>query len=234
MQVFELPRDRVALKTRAPQSRQQRYQKQDSRGHWVWVDEDGLRLKLNLFDYLDTGLFLDHRPIRRALRQQAKGARVLNLFAYTGVASVQMAAGGARQTTTVDLSATYLEWAAGNLAANGFSGQSHRLIQADTLRYLAAETQRFELIFCDPPTSSNSAKAEDFDVQRHHGDLIRACMRRLTPDGLLVFSNNFRRFRLDAEAVAQFAECEEISASTIPPDFERNGRIHRAWRLTVG
>jgi len=231
MQVFELPRDRVALKTRAPQSRQQRYQKQDSRGHWVWVDEDGLRLKLNLFDYLDTGLFLDHRPIRRALRQQAKGVRVLNLFAYTGVASVQMAAGGARQTTTVDLSATYLEWAAGNLAANGFSGQSHRLIQADTLRYLAAETQRFELIFCDPPTFSNSAKADDFDVQRHHGELIRACMRRLTPDGLLVFSNNFRRFKLDADIDEDFEVREWPTQASIPVDFERDPKIHRVFDI---
>jgi len=231
MQVFELPRDRVALKTRAPQSRQQRYQKQDSRGHWLWVMEDGLRVRLNLFDYLDTGLFLDHRPIRRALRHYANGARVLNLFAYTGVATLHMAAGGARQTTTVDLSATYLDWAANNLAANGFSGQSHRLIQADTLRYLAAETQRFELIFCDPPTFSNSAKAEDFDVQRHHGDLIRACMRRLTPDGLLVFSNNFRRFKLDADIDEDFEVREWPTQASIPVDFERDPKIHRVFDI---
>jgi 23S rRNA (guanine2445-N2)-methyltransferase / 23S rRNA (guanine2069-N7)-methyltransferase len=231
MQVFELPRDRVALKTRAPQSRQQRYQKQDSRGHWLWVMEDGLRVRLNLFDYLDTGLFLDHRPIRRALRHYAKGARVLNLFAYTGVATLHMAAGGARQTTTVDLSATYLDWAASNLAANGFSGQSHRLIQADTLRYLAAETQRFELIFCDPPTFSNSAKADDFDVQRHHGELIRACMRRLTPDGLLVFSNNFRRFKLDADIDEDFEVREWPTQASIPVDFERDPKIHRVFDI---
>lgn len=231
MQVFELPRDRVALKTRAPQSRQQRYQKQDSRGHWLWVMEDGLRVRLNLFDYLDTGLFLDHRPIRRALRHYANGARVLNLFAYTGVATLHMAAGGARQTTTVDLSATYLDWAANNLAANGFSGQSHRLIQADTLRYLAAETQRFDLIFCDPPTFSNSAKAEDFDVQRHHGDLIRACMRRLTPDGLLVFSNNFRRFKLDTDIDEDFEVREWPTQASIPVDFERDPKIHRVFDI---
>ncbi|MFN7783675.1 MAG: bifunctional 23S rRNA (guanine(2069)-N(7))-methyltransferase RlmK/23S rRNA (guanine(2445)-N(2))-methyltransferase RlmL [Lysobacterales bacterium] len=228
MAVFELPRARIALKTRAPQTRTSRYQKQDLRGHWLPVEEDGLKLQVNLFDYLDTGLFLDHRPARRLIRQQARGKRVLNLFCYTGVASVHAAAGGAAQTTSVDLSATYLDWAARNLGMNGFTGERHRLIQADVLAWLAQNRERFELIFCDPPTFSNSARAADFDMQRDHARLIRLCMDRLAPGGQLLFSNNFRRFRMDAGIEADF-QVEEIGAASVPPDFARDPKIHRAF-----
>jgi 23S rRNA (guanine2445-N2)-methyltransferase / 23S rRNA (guanine2069-N7)-methyltransferase len=228
MAVFELPRARVALKTRAPQTRTARYQKQDARGHWLPVREDGLRLEVKLFDYLDTGLFLDHRPARRLLRAQAAGKRVLNLFCYTGVASVHAAAGGASATTSVDLSATYLEWAARNLAGNGFSGAAHRLVQADVMAWLEQNRERFELIFCDPPTFSNSARAADFDIQREHARLIRLCMARLAPGGQLLFSNNFRRFRMDPEIENEFT-VEELGAASIPPDFARDPRIHRAF-----
>lgn len=228
MAVFALPRTRIALKTRAPQTRSARYQKQDMRGHWLPVEEDGLQLQVNLFDYLDTGLFLDHRPARRLIRQQARGKRVLNLFCYTGVASVHAAAGGAAATTSVDLSSTYLEWAARNLGANGFTGERHRLIQADVLAWLAQNRERFELIFCDPPTFSNSARAADFDIQRDHARLIRLCMDRLAPGGQLLFSNNFRRFRMDADIEADF-QVEEIGAASVPPDFGRDLKIHRAF-----
>mgnify|MGYP001810030914 FL=1 len=228
MAVFELPRARIALKTRAPQTRTSRYQKQDLRGHWLPVEEDGLKLQVNLFDYLDTGLFLDHRPARRLIRQQARGKRVLNLFCYTGVASVHAAAGGAASTTSVDLSATYLEWAARNLGMNGFTGERHRLIQADVLAWLAQNRERFELIFCDPPTFSNSARAADFDMQRDHARLIRLCMDRLAPGGQLLFSNNFRRFRMDEGIEADF-QVEEIGAASVPPDFARDPKIHRAF-----
>ena len=153
------------------------------------------------------------------------------LFCYTGVASVQAAVAGAASTTSVDLSATYLQWCADNLALNGLGGTSHQLVQGDVLAWLEAERHRYDVIFCDPPTFSNSARAEDFDVQREHVRLLRLAMSRLVPDGVLYFSNNFRRFRLDEAAVAAFADAEEISAATIPPDFERNPRIHRAWRL---
>ncbi len=228
MAVFELPRARVALKTRAPQTRAARYQKQDARGQWLPVAEDGLTLQVNLFDYLDTGLFLDHRPARRMLREHARGKRLLNLFCYTGVASVHAAAGGAASTTSVDLSATYLEWAARNLALNGFTGERHRLIQADVLAWLGQNRERFELIFCDPPTFSNSARAADFDMQRDHARLIRLCMDRLAPGGQLLFSNNFRRFRMDAGIEADF-QVEEIGATSVPPDFARDLKIHRAF-----
>ena len=141
------------------------------------------------------------------------------------------AVGGAVQTTTVDLSATYLQWCADNLRENGIGGADHRLVQADAVAWLEADRGRYDLIFCDPPTFSNSARADDFDIQREHVRLLRAAVARLADNGVLYFSNNFRRFRLDQEAVAGFADCREISAETNPPDFARDARIHRGWRL---
>ncbi|KAF1702478.1 bifunctional 23S rRNA (guanine(2069)-N(7))-methyltransferase RlmK/23S rRNA (guanine(2445)-N(2))-methyltransferase RlmL [Pseudoxanthomonas suwonensis] len=229
---FEVPAERVALKTRERGKGGSKYGRFDQHGERFVVRENGARLWVNLFEYLDTGLFLDHRPLRRRMAKEARGRRFLNLFCYTGVASVQAAVAGAAQTTSVDLSGTYLQWCADNLALNGLGGTAHRLVQGDALAWLEADRGWYDVIFCDPPTFSNSARADDFDVQREHVRLLRAAMARLAQGGVLYFSNNFRRFRLDEEAVAQFAECEEISASTIPPDFERNARIHRAWRLT--
>ena len=229
-EVMEVPRERIALKTRARGKGGSKYGVLDRRGEALWVEEGGLRFEVNLFDYLDTGLFLDHRPVRAELRAMAAGRDTLNLFCYTGAASVHMAAGGARSTTSVDLSQTYLAWAARNLAANGFAGSAHRLVQADVLEWLRTERNRYGLIFCDPPTFSNSARAEDFDVQRDHSPLLRACLDRLDEDGTLVFSNNFRRFRLDQGA---FADCtvEEWGPRGLPADFARNPRIHRVWTL---
>jgi len=203
----------------------------DRRDEFVAVREGRARLLVNLFDYLDTGLFLDHRPVRLRIGREAAGKRVLNLFAYTGAASVHAAVGGAASTTSVDLSGTYLEWAGRNLALNGAAGRAHQLVQADAMAWLLADRGQYDLVFCDPPTFSNSARAEDFDTQRDHVRLLRACVARLAPDGLLLFSNNYRRFRLDEAAVAEFATCVEISAKTIDPDFERNPRIHRCWEL---
>jgi len=140
--------------------------------------------------------------------------------------------GGTRSTTTVDLSATYLQWCADNLSENGLGGARHTLVQADVMDWLRTERKQYELIFCDPPTFSNSARANDFDIQRAHVALLQAAVERLAPDGGLYFSNNFRRFKLDEAAVATFAHCEEISPATIAPDFARNPRIHRVWRLT--
>lgn len=229
--VFPLPREQVAIKTRARGKGGSKYGRMDQRGEFFVVREGAARLRVNLFDYLDTGLFLDHRPVRRRIAQEARGRRFLNLFCYTGAASVQAAVGGAAGTTSVDLSATYLEWAAQNLALNACSGRQHRLVQADAMAWLEADRGEFDLIFCDPPTFSNSARAADFDTQRDHVRLLRAAVARLAPGGLLLFSNNFRRFRLDQAAVSVFAECVEISPQTIDPDFERNPRIHRCWEL---
>ena len=231
-EVFELPPERVALKTRERGKGGSKYGRFAQRGEMLTVAEHGARLQVNLFDYLDTGLFLDHRPLRGHMAERARGQRFLNLFCYTGVASVEAAVAGAASTTSVDLSGTYLQWCADNLALNGMGGHNHRLVQADAMRWLEAETARYDVIFCDPPTFSNSAKAADFDIQREHVRLLMAAVQRLAPGGVLYFSNNFRRFKLDEEAVGEFAHVEEISPSTIDPDFERNNRIHRAWRLT--
>jgi 23S rRNA (guanine2445-N2)-methyltransferase / 23S rRNA (guanine2069-N7)-methyltransferase len=228
--VFEVPRERVVVKTRARGKGGSKYGRMEQRGEFLPVREGRATLLVNLHDYLDTGLFLDHRPLRRRVAAEASGRRVLNLFCYTGTASVQAALAGALQTTSVDLSATYLDWASRNFQANGLGGRDHRLVQADALRWLEADRGRYELIFCDPPTFSNSARAEDFDTQRDHVRLLRAAVARLSPGGLLLFSNNFRRFKL-SDDVSEFAHVREISAQTIDPDFERNPRIHRAWEL---
>jgi 23S rRNA (guanine2445-N2)-methyltransferase / 23S rRNA (guanine2069-N7)-methyltransferase len=226
----DVPRERVAVKTRVRGKGGSKYGRIEQRGEFVVVREGKARLLVNLHDYLDTGLFLDHRPLRRRVAAEAQGRRVLNLFCYTATASVHAALGGAVQTTSVDLSATYLDWAGRNFAENGIAGRDHRLVQADAMRWLEADRGRYELIFCDPPTFSNSKRAEDFDTQRDHVRLLQAAMARLAPGGLLLFSNNFRRFKL-ADEVATFADVREISAATIDPDFERNPRIHRAWEL---
>ncbi len=230
-EVFGVPREQVALKTRSRGKGGSKYGQFDTRGEFLVVREGAARLRVNLFDYLDTGLFLDHRPLRLRLHEEAEDTRFLNLFGYTGAATVHAAVGRARQTTTVDLSGTYLQWCADNLAENGVVGAKHRLVQADALAWLEADTGEYDLIFCDPPTFSNSKRARDFDVQAVHVRLLRAAVARLARGGALYFSNNFRRFRMDDAAVGAFARMQEISAQTIPPDFERDARIHRCWRL---
>jgi len=230
-EVFGVERERVALKTRRIAKGGSKYGQMDQRGETLRVREGDAILRVNLFDYLDTGLFLDHRPLRMRIARESRGKRFLNLFCYTGATTVHAALGGATVTTSVDLSGTYLQWLADNLRENGLGGVQHALVQADAMSWLRAERAKFDLVFCDPPTFSNSKRAGDFDVQREHVELLRLAMDRLTSDGVLYFSNNARRFKLDVEAIRAFAEIEDISPSTIPPDFARNPRIHRAWRL---
>jgi len=230
-EVFGVPREQVALKTRMRGKGGSKYGRFDQRGEFITVSEGDARLRVNLFDYLDTGLFLDHRPMRLRIAAEAEDTRFLNLFGYTGAATVHAAVGRARATTTVDLSGTYLQWCADNLEANGISGARHRLVQADAMAWLEADEGEYDLVFCDPPTFSNSKRAGDFDIQAEHLRLLRAAVARLARDGVLYFSNNFRRFKLDEAAISEFAECEEISAETIPPDFARDARIHRCWKL---
>jgi 23S rRNA (guanine2445-N2)-methyltransferase / 23S rRNA (guanine2069-N7)-methyltransferase len=232
-EAFAVPRERVALKTRSTGKGGSKYGRFDHRGEFLVVEEGTAKLRVNLFDYLDTGLFLDHRPLRARMAAEARGKRFLNLFCYTGAATVQAAVQGAAQTTSVDLSATYLEWLADNLRGNDIGGTRHRIAQADALRWIEADRGEYDVVFCDPPTFSNSKRADDFDVQRDHVRLLRAIVARLAPGGVLYFSNNFRRFRFDEAAVSGFAAVEDISASTIPPDFARNPRIHRAWRIAA-
>ena len=230
-EVFALPREQIVVKTRTRGKGGSKYGRMDQSGEFFVVAEGAAKVRVNLLDYLDTGLFLDHRPLRLRIAREARNKRFLNLFSYTGVATVHAAVGGAKQTTSVDLSNTYLDWAAQNLALNAVSGPAHNLVQADAMRWLEADRNEYDLIFCDPPTFSNSARAEDFDAQRDHVRLLQAAMARLAPGGLLLFSNNFRRFRLDEPAVAQFAQVKEISRDSIDLDFERNPRIHRTWQL---
>ena len=230
-EVFELPREQVQVKTRARGRGGSKYGRMDQSGNFFTVSEGAVRLQVNLQDYLDTGLFLDHRPLRLRIGREARGKRFLNLFCYTGAATVHAVVGGAVASTSVDLSATYLDWAGRNLALNERHGSAHRLVQADAMAWLERDRGLYDLVFCDPPTFSNSARAEDFDTQRDHVRLLQAAMARLAPDGLLLFSNNFRRFKLDEAALAPFARVREISRDTIDVDFERNPRIHRAWEL---
>ena len=229
-EAFGVPRERIALKQRRPQARDERYERFDARGEFIVVREGGLRFRVNLHDWLDTGLFLDHRPMRLRIGREARGKRFLNLFAYTGAATVHAAAGGAASTTTVDLSPTYLEWASRNLALNGIVGARHRLLQADAMAWIESDRDRYDLIFVDPPTFSNSKRADDFDVQRDHARLLELAMARLAPGGLLLFSNNLRRFRMDPAVTEAFA-VREITRATIPLDFERDARIHHAFEI---
>jgi 23S rRNA (guanine2445-N2)-methyltransferase / 23S rRNA (guanine2069-N7)-methyltransferase len=188
---------------------------------------------VNFSDYLDTGLFLDHRITRGMLAGLAAGRHFLNLFAYTGSATVYAARGGAASTTSVDLSNTYLDWAHRNMELNGFSAREHCFGQASCPEWLEqnAGRRRFGLIFLDPPSFSTSKRMQGtFDVQRDHVALIKATARLLEPDGVLIFSNNRRRFSMDRAALDQLS-IEDISRATLPKDFERNPRIHNCWKI---
>ncbi|TAN07382.1 MAG: bifunctional 23S rRNA (guanine(2069)-N(7))-methyltransferase RlmK/23S rRNA (guanine(2445)-N(2))-methyltransferase RlmL [Rhodanobacteraceae bacterium] len=228
---LEVPRERVVTKTRARGKGGSKYGRFAARDEFLIVEEGGLRFLVNLHDRLDTGLFLDHRLARERIRELARDRDVLNLFAYTGTASVYAAAGGARSTTSVDLSQVYLEWASRNLALNGFTGTTQRLAQADVQAFVNEDRTRYGLIYVDPPTFSNSARAEDFDVQRDHVALLEACARRLRDDGVVVFSNNYRRFKLDVEALSRTFTIEDITRASVPADFARRPRIHGCWLL---
>jgi 23S rRNA (guanine2445-N2)-methyltransferase / 23S rRNA (guanine2069-N7)-methyltransferase len=197
------------------------------------VREGPCRLLVNFTDYLDSGLFLDHRLTRALLGELAKGRRFLNLFCYTASATVHAGLGGATSTTSVDMSNTYLDWAERNLALNGLHGRGHELIQADVLQWLkAGRGRRYGLIFLDPPTFSRSKRMEDtLDVQRDHVELIHDAAALLERDGVLIFSTNLRRFRLDRDALADFT-VEDITYRTIPEDFKRNPKIHQCFHIT--
>ncbi|HXC09598.1 MAG TPA: bifunctional 23S rRNA (guanine(2069)-N(7))-methyltransferase RlmK/23S rRNA (guanine(2445)-N(2))-methyltransferase RlmL [Steroidobacteraceae bacterium] len=231
-EVLAVPLSHVHSRVRKPQKGSEQYEKREAKAERHAVQEGGLKFWVNFRDYLDTGLFLDHRIVRALLRDWAKGADFLNLFCYTGSASVYAAAGGARSSTSVDLSNTYLDWAHENLLLNGFGGPNHELHRADCLHWLEEQEPRgarFDLIFVDPPTFSNSKRMDGvLDVQRDHVGMIRRSLKLLRPSGRLVFSTNYTRFKLDAQALADLS-VEDISARTIPKDFERHARIHRCF-----
>jgi 23S rRNA (guanine2445-N2)-methyltransferase / 23S rRNA (guanine2069-N7)-methyltransferase len=230
--VLAVPLDRIHSRVRKPQKGSEQYEKRGNQAERFAVREAGLKFWVNFRDYLDTGLFLDHRIVRGMLRDWAADADFLNLFCYTGSATVYAAAGGARSTTGVDLSNTYLDWARENLSLNGFVGPKHELQRADCLQWLEQEEPRqarFDLIFLDPPTFSNSKRMEGvLDVQRDHVGMIRRSLKLMRPGGRLVFSTNYTRFKLDMPALADL-RVEDISAQTVPKDFERHARIHQCF-----
>ncbi|VTP61489.1 Ribosomal RNA large subunit methyltransferase L [Serratia rubidaea] len=232
--VLELPSNQLVLKTRERQKGKNQYEKLAQKGEFLLVEEFNAKLWVNLTDYLDTGLFLDHRIARRMLGEMSKGKDFLNLFAYTGSASVHAGLGGARSTTTVDMSRTYLEWAEKNLRANGLTGRQHRLIQADCLSWLHNAAEQFDVIFIDPPTFSNSKRMENtFDVQRDHLALMTDLKRLLRRNGTIMFSNNKRGFRMDLDGLQALGlEAKEITNQTLSQDFARNRQIHNCWLVS--
>jgi len=239
-EVLQTPPQRIFLKVRHPQKGKTQYQKHNNTGRFYEVHEDKAIFLVNLTDYLDTGLFLDHRLTRQLIFSLAQGQRFLNLFGYTGTATVQAALGGAMATTTVDTSKTYLAWAHRNLVRNGLSEHHHQLIQADCQSWLQQEADRFTqsprlgrygLIFLDPPTFSNSKQTDKtLDIQRDHVTLIRTALKCLTRNGVLIFSTNYQKFKLDTQAFTQL-QLENMSHLTLPKDFERNPRIHQCWKI---
>jgi len=232
---LEVPASHVHLKVRRRQKEGAQYEKVADEAGFHTVREGHYRFLVNFTDYLDTGLFLDHRLTRLRVGELARGRRFLNLFAYTGTATVHAVGGGATASTTVDMSRTYLDWAKRNLALNGLAGPTHGFVQADCVQWLneqaAAPRHRYGLIFVDPPTLSRSKRMErEFDVQRDHVALLQAAGRLLEPDGVLVFSNNYQRFRLDAAGLGNF-DIQDVSRETLPEDFKRNPRIHVCFEL---
>lgn len=232
---FDVDDGHLFYKTRARKRGESQYEKLDSGQKFHIVREGSALLRVNFGDYLDTGLFLDHRPIRMRLRDEARGRSFLNLFAYTGSATVQAVAGGAIKTTTIDMSKTYLEWAEKNLDLNGLASPDHEFIQADCVQWLARNKidEKYDLIFLDPPSFSNSKRMSDsFNIASDHATLIRQAMKRLNPDGVLYFSTNLRQFKLDEKLEGVF-QVSDITAQTIDEDFKRRQRIHQCWTFKL-
>jgi 23S rRNA (cytosine1962-C5)-methyltransferase len=224
--------EKIVLRARKQQKGLEQYEKVDSAGNRMVVVEDGLQFIVNLTDYLDTGLFLDHRNTRKMVRGMSENARFLNLFAYTGSFTVYAAAGGANNTTTVDLSNTYLQWAKENMTLNGFirsDTKAHHFVRTDVVAYLQRlKSGSFDLIVMDPPTFSNSKRMVGvLDIQRDHVDLINSALRVLSPGGTLIFSTNYRGFKLN-EAEIKSENIRNISSQSVPEDF-RNKKIHQCF-----
>ena len=233
-EALEVDPRQVAMKQRRRQSGPAQYERAADEGRLVIVNEGGHRFQVNLSDYLDTGLFLDHRTTRAMVERESRGKRFLNLFGYTGAFTVYAAAGGATATTTVDLSNTYLDRARGNMQLNGFKQAWHQFIRDDAIGFLRGLPHvrggMFDLAVVDPPTFSNSKMTDNiWEVERDHVELLNLVVERLTPGGKIYFSTNFRRFKFQASEI-QNVSVREISRQTVPPDF-RNKRIHRCWTL---
>ncbi|QDF67239.1 bifunctional 23S rRNA (guanine(2069)-N(7))-methyltransferase RlmK/23S rRNA (guanine(2445)-N(2))-methyltransferase RlmL [Shewanella sp. SNU WT4] len=228
--------DKIIIKTRERQKGVSQYQKLNLNKDKLELitTEYGCKFKLNLTDYLDTGLFLDHRLTRRLVGQKAKDRDVLNLFAYTGSASVHAGKGGAKSVTTVDMSNTYLNWAKDNFVLNGLMGRQYNFEQADCLQWVKDCQQSYDLIFIDPPTFSNSKRMEDsWDVQRDHVNVLADLKKLLRPGGEIIFSNNKRKFKLDIETLTKIGlVATNMDEALLPMDYKRNAQIHNVWLIT--
>ncbi|BCE01704.1 bifunctional 23S rRNA (guanine(2069)-N(7))-methyltransferase RlmK/23S rRNA (guanine(2445)-N(2))-methyltransferase RlmL [Marinicellulosiphila megalodicopiae] len=223
--------EHIYYKERERQRGKSQYEKQQDSQACFHVNEYQAKLEVNLSDYLDSGLFLDHRPIRKWVFENSQGKSFLNLFCYTASVSVHAALGGATRTTSVDLSNTYTKWGQRNIAQNGLSDFQHRCVASDCFEFLKEDEKFYDLIFMDPPTFSNSKKLKDvMDIQRDHSDLIDLSMRRLNDGGTLIFSNNFKKFKLD-DQLSQMYDVKEITKQTIDLDFARHNNIHRCWMI---
>jgi 23S rRNA (guanine2445-N2)-methyltransferase / 23S rRNA (guanine2069-N7)-methyltransferase len=228
---LNIPAANISYKQRRRQKGSSQYEKfsETLQGDTFFVEEGSTKLHINLWQYLDTGLFLDHRPVRLKITELAKGKRFLNLFCYTATATIHAALAGARYTTSVDMSKTYLDWARKNLALNGLSEAKNRLEQTDCKTWLETNDELFDLILLDPPSFSNSKRMEDdLDVQRDHVELIHGAMRALAQDGALFFSTNLRSFKMGADALSMYT-LEDITQKTIDEDFKRDAKIHQCW-----
>ena len=219
------------MKTRSRQSGKKQYVKFADTSKYYIVKENGCKFLVNFTDYLDTGLFLDHRPVRKMIGEMAKDKRFLNLFCYTASATVEAAKGGALSTVSVDASPNYLDWAQQNMRLNGLTTMNHFFYKSDAMQFLYDTYDRYDLIFCDPPTFSNSKSRASFDVQRDHVDLIKACMMHLDTKGTLIFSCNYRRFKM-APFLFDDYDIQDITPSTIGDDFQRNPKIHYCFLIT--
>jgi len=231
-EALDVEQPKIFFKRRRRQRGASQHERLAEQRYEITVNEGNLQFVVNLSDYVDTGLFLDHRITRSMVRDATGGANFLNLFGYTGAFSVYAASGGAARTTTVDSSGTYLDWAKRNMSLNGFGGRRHRFVRDDAMAYVRQlpEAATYDLAVVDPPTFSNTKRSDDFwDVQRDYTELLSCLLPRMHPGGIIYFSTNYRRFKLD-EAAVEMAEIREISKQTLPPDF-RNRRIHRCWRI---
>lgn len=231
--IFSVDEKKIIFKSRQQQKGKEQYNRLDRKRTFYEVREYGAKFLINLHDYLDTGVFLDHRPLRKILSNISKDKDVLNLFSYTSTLSISAALGGSRSTMSIDMSKTYTNWSIENFENNDLSLERNRLINKNVFDYLNdnKEKELFDIIILDPPSFSNSKKMDrTLDIQRDHIELINLCSNRLNKEGLIYFSNNLRSFKLDSSLLGQY-KIEDISAKTIPEDF-RDKKIHSCFLIS--
>lgn len=228
---LQLPAEHIVLKQRQQQKGKAQYEKLNEQKQWLTVNEGNARFHVDLHGYLDCGLFLDHRPLRIKLAKLCQGKRFLNLFCYTASATVHAACNGAFNSTSVDMSNTYLDWAQRNFALNNIDQKKHTVVRADIMEWLEQHQERYDVILLDPPTFSNSKRMQDkMDIQHDHIWLIQQAMRCLNKDGVLFFSCNFRKFKLD-QSIQNIYKVKDITDWSIPRDFTRPGKIHYCFEI---